>query len=134
MYSSQIDLKKVKKFGFTFACVLLVAGSINFLKGHVDLSVWFCSFSIVFVSLAIFSPRFLAPVYMVFTKIARVIGWINTRIILCLVFYCMVTPIGFAMRFFKKDPIEKQIDKHKKTYWIKKECIAEDITYYEKPF
>lgn len=134
MNSSRIDLRKVKQFGFAFACILLVTGSINFLKGYINLSIWFYSFSIVFISLAMLLPRFLAPVYAVFTKIMRVIGFINTKIILCLVFYCMVTPIGLAMRFLKKDPLEKQIDKHKTTYWIKKECMTEDVTYYEKPF
>jgi hypothetical protein len=37
--------------------------------------------------------------------IGNALGWLNTRIILGLVFYGMITPMGFAMRLLGKDPL-----------------------------
>jgi hypothetical protein len=131
---SQINLKEAKKFGLILAFILLVIGTTHFFKGHIRASAWLYSFSAVSFFIAALLPSFLMPVYIIFIKIAHVIGWVNTRIILCIIFYLIVSPIGLVMRLFKKSPLEKQIDKNKDSYWIKKEYISKDIGHYEKAF
>lgn len=50
-------------------------------------------------------------------KIAQVLGWINTRIILSLVFFLFVTPIALLSRVFKKNMLQLR-DKDAKTVFV----------------
>jgi hypothetical protein len=50
--------------------------------------------------------------------VGHIMGWINTRIILGVVFYFVVTPIGIIRRMLGKDPMGKKIESDLKTYRI----------------
>ena len=43
-------------------------------------------------------------------KIGHVLGWINTRIILGLVFFVMFAPIALLFRVFGRDPMVRRLD------------------------
>jgi hypothetical protein len=53
--------------------------------------------------------------------VGHILGWINTRIILGLVFYVVVTPIGIIRRMLGKDPMGRQIKPELETYRIKRD-------------
>lgn len=67
-------------------------------------------------------------------RIAAVIGYINTRILLILVFYLIIAPMGMMMRLFGKDIAGLKIDKKRPTYWIKRPQGKVDPAQYEKQF
>jgi hypothetical protein len=50
--------------------------------------------------------------------VGHILGWINTRIILGLVFYAIVTPIGIIRRMLGKDPMGRQTRPELDTYRI----------------
>jgi hypothetical protein len=79
-------------------------------------------------------PSALKPVYAVWMKAAFILGWINTRVILILLFYLVFTPIGLFMRLMRLDPLEKRIEKGKASYWQEKEKIPFVPSRYEKQF
>lgn len=55
---------------------------------------------------ALIFPMGLKWIYVSWMKFAFVLGWINTRIILGLMFYAILTPIGLLMRLLDKKPIK----------------------------
>ena len=63
----------------------------------------------VLSSLALLLPSILAPVYKVWMNVGHVLGWINTRIILGVIFYFLLLPIGLLMRLFGKDPMARKL-------------------------
>ena len=67
--------------------------------------------------MALIAPASLRPVYKVWMRFAGVLGWINTRIILGLVFFLMFFPFGLIMRLFN-DPMRRKLDKSIKTYRV----------------
>lgn len=73
----------------------------------------------------------LKPLYIFWMRLGFVLGWINTRIILLVVFYLVVTPIALIMRLMRKDLLNLDIDKQASSYWIKKQ---KDNTDYQKQF
>ncbi|MEI8350388.1 MAG: SxtJ family membrane protein [Candidatus Omnitrophota bacterium] len=127
-------MKKIREFGFVLALILCVIGTVNFFKGHDKISGWLFIFSTVSFVLSFFSPRVILPIYIVFTKIGHVLGWINTRIILSIIFYLVITPFGLVMKLFKKDPLEKSICKTKDSYWVKRNPAENDVNRYEQAF
>jgi hypothetical protein len=53
--------------------------------------------------------------------VGHILGWINTRIILGLVFYVVVTPIGIIRRMLGKDPMGRKIRPELDTYRVKRD-------------
>ena len=129
-----VNLGEVKKFGFILAAMFFIIGCIQMLKGHERVFTWLLVFSAASFIISITLAKLLIPFYLVFSKIAYAIGWFNTRLILCIIFYCIITPIGLIMKLFRKDPLEKAIEKKKDSYWLKKEPTIEDVARYEKTF
>jgi hypothetical protein len=67
---------------------------------------------------ALVIPKILEPVYRAWMAIGNVLGWINSRIILGIVFFLVFTPAGWMMRLFKKDPMRLLSKGSSKTYRI----------------
>jgi len=87
-----------------------------------------CAFFITGLAL----PGFLRTVYIAWMRLAVILSWINTRIILGVLFYVVFTPAGLVMRLFRIDLLERK--EKKETYWRKKEKIDFNPSNYERRF
>jgi len=65
---------------------------------------------------ALIFPRSLAPIHKIWMKLGHVLGWINTRIILGVVFFAVVTPMGMIRRMLHKDSMGRQSDSTRDSY------------------
>ncbi|MGR9073566.1 MAG: SxtJ family membrane protein [Gammaproteobacteria bacterium] len=80
--------------------------------------VWPWAAACAFWLTALLLPKILSPVYRVWMWIGHVLGWINTRIIMAILFYLLILPMGLLLRLFGKDPMKKRLDKSKSSYRI----------------
>jgi len=131
-----LDLSKnnLRKFGITMAIAILVfAGLVFWLKHKIILRpALYCS--LTFLSLAIILPVVLKPVYIVWMKFAHILGWINTRLIVFIIFYLIFAPMGIIMRLLGKDLLERKMGIKMPTYWHKKEAVPFNRQDYERKF
>lgn len=74
----------------------------------------------------------LLPVYRRWMAIGHVLGWINTRIILGIMFYLLFLPVGLAMRLLGKDPMARSIDESIATYRVTHARPKKD--HVERPY
>ena len=74
------------------------------------------------------------PIHIAWMKLAFILGWVMTRVILSLFFYFVLTPIGILLRIGGKDLLDTKINKEAKSYWIKRSDGALDNTRYENQF
>jgi hypothetical protein len=65
-------------------------------------------------------PTALKPVYRVWMTIGQVLGWVNTRIILAVMFYFVFAPVAILMRMFRKDPMRRKLEPSAETYRIRR--------------
>jgi len=86
----------------------------------------------VFWAVAIVAPQILRPVNEVWIKIGNVLGFINTRIILGLMFFVMIFPIGMLLKLFGKDGMDRKLNKDADTY--RKITKQRNKEHLEKPF
>jgi hypothetical protein len=63
-------------------------------------------------------PTALGPVYRAWMMIGRVLGWINTSLLLGMLFYGLMTPMGVVMRFLGRDPMRAGFDTMAETYRV----------------
>jgi hypothetical protein len=60
------------------------------------------------ISFAIIYPKGLHPAYRVWMFTGEMLGWLNSRLILGVVFFLLFVPFGFVMRLFRRDPMRRQ--------------------------
>jgi hypothetical protein len=70
-------------------------------------------------------PAALRPVYRVWMGLALVLGHVMTRVLLTLVFFLLVTPIGIVRRALGGDPIRRPPSPEEPSYWIRREDAAD---------
>ncbi len=117
----EIKYKKSEVRNFTFLfCGFFVAiiSYVYFLK---DLFLYpLAILLVIFVVGAIF-PKLLFPVYFVWISFSVVLGYFVSKIVLSLLFFLLVVPIGIIMRIVKGDWLNFSPDKNKESYWNKHE-------------
>jgi len=91
---------------------------------------WIVAAILATISLAI--PSLLQPVYHWWMKLAHVLGWINTRILLSIVFFLIFLPVGAMLRLLGKDPMSRKLDKVKASYRVKSPNPPDN--HMERPF
>jgi hypothetical protein len=70
------------------------------------------------IVLACVRPQGLAQVYRLWMTMGEILGWINTRILLGLIFYGIFTPLGLLMRLRGKDPMRRTLTPEADTYRV----------------
>lgn len=113
----------MRKFGFTMAVVLLAVSAVMFLR-HKSGYVIPLAAGVLFVVVGIVKPGLLKPIYDAWMKFAAILAYVNTRVILSVLFYAVLTPFGICMRIFGKDPLSRGIDRKRSSYWVRKEKRA----------
>ena len=128
------DKQELRKFGLIMAMVisLLFGLTIPFIGSHNAYPLWPWTIASVFVIVSIVHPKLLHQVYKIWMKIGHVLGWINTRIILAVLFFGILTPIGLVLRALGKDPLLKTIEPDVTTYRIP--CQPIEPNEFERPF
>ena len=129
-----LDNKGLRKFGITTGIIVVVLFAIFFpwVFDMATMPMWPWIVAGMLWVPALLVPKALQPVYTTWMKFGHAIGWVNTRIILGVLFYLLVLPMGLIMRLFGKDPMAKKYDKSVSSYRI--ESVSESKDRLEKPF
>ena len=125
--------QEVRKFGLLFAAVFTLLGLYMLWRGNADWY-WAPILGGGFLLAGFVAYPVLRPVYLGWMKFAFVLGWINTRLLLGLFFFLVMTPIGVGMRLFGKDLLDETIEKERESYWTKREKGEVDRERYERLF
>ena len=109
-----ISQKKLREFGFLigFGIPIFIGLFLPAISGH-SFKVWTLWIGCPSLILGIASPRLLFYPYKVWMSIGLALGWVNSRLILGLVFLFVLQPIALIMRIIGYDPLK--IKKNKKS-------------------
>ena len=127
------DKQELRKFGLIFAGMfMLIFGLLLPWIWDKPTPTWPWIVAAVFIAAALAVPMMLGPVYRLWMKIGHVLGWINTRIILGIVFFFMFVPVSLALRILGKDALKQRLDASATTYRIASEHLPRDRM--ERPY
>ena len=79
--------------------------------------------------LALVAPRMLRPFFLVLSVITYPIGYVVSHLVLIVVFYGVLTPIGVALRVFRGDFLGREIDRDRLSYWIERPKVRDMKRY-----
>ena len=125
----EIILKKqLREFGLLigFGFPLLIGWLIPALSSH-GLRVWTLWVGFLGILIGLTYPRLLNYPYKFWMKLGLILGWVNSRIILGLVYMIVLLPIAFIMRIIRYDPLRTKL-KGEKTYREKRKEHQIDLT------
>jgi hypothetical protein len=116
MATAMTDIQINRKFGLItgLACIAIFAYQIVF--RHKPL-IYIAGIGCLLLLTAWVKPVVLNPVRIVWDKIGSVLGVINTHLILFVVFFIIITPLGWLIRLLKKNMIVLKWAKGEGTYW-----------------
>ena len=113
-----IKISSNKSFGFVFFVVFLII-AIYPLINEGELRVWSLVICLVFLILGLMNSKILFPLNKIWFKFGILLGKIISPIIMGIIFFLVVTPIGLIMRLLGKDLINLRYNNNK-SYWIEK--------------
>lgn len=105
---------KERSFGLIMAAAFGVIAALRFVLSD-TVTWWALGLAAGFALIALVRPRWLAPVERVWMRFAAVLGAINSRVLLTIVFALVVTPIAVLLRALGRQPMRWQDDQP--TYW-----------------
>jgi hypothetical protein len=106
---TEITNKQLRSFGLTVGGIFALIGVWPFVIHGADPRWWSIVVATVLIVPALVYPKSLFWIHKGWMAVGHVMGWINTRIILGLVFYAVVTPIGMVRSLLGKDPMGRRI-------------------------
>ena len=113
-----IKVSSNRSFGIVFFIVFLLIATYPLLKGN-DLRIWSLLISFGFLILGLINSKILSHLNKLWFKFGLILGKIISPLIMGIIFFVVVTPIGIVMRVLKKDLLNLKYNQ-KETYWIKK--------------
>ena len=124
--------RDIRSFGITMGIILFI---ISGLLMYYDKESYQLIAIIVstFIGIGFIIPILLKPIYFVWMIFAAILGWVMTRVILSIVFYLIMTPIGLITRIIGEDFLSlKNISSN--SYWNNRDSSTELNQDYEKQF
>jgi hypothetical protein len=123
----------VKKTGISVGVVLILISLLLWYLGKASF-VYFSSIGGLFVILAFVAIPMLRPFHRIWMMLALAMGFVMSRVILTVLYYLILTPIGLLARIVGKKFMPLGFDKNAATYWEKRENTAKQQIYYDRQF
>ena len=118
MNNNKIKLGSNRSFGIVFFVVFLLIAIYPFTYAG-EIRIWSLIISGIFLILGLFDSKILSPLNKIWFKFGLFLGKIVSPLIMGIIFFFVVTPIGFTMRLLGKDVLNLKYNKNK-SYWIEK--------------
>ena len=113
-----VKISSNRSFGIVFFIVFLLI-ALYPLTYEGEMRIWSLIISIIFLVLGLLNSKILAPLNKIWFKFGILLGKIVSPLIMGIIFFLVVTPIGLIMRLLGKDVLNLKYNKNK-SYWIEK--------------
>jgi len=123
----------VKKTGLTIGVVLILISLLLWYLGKTTF-VYFSTIGGLFIILSMIAIPVLRPFHKLWMMLALAMGFVMSRVILTLLFYIVITPIGLLAKIFGKKFMPLRFDQNTTTYWEKRSTTAKQKIDYDRQF
>ena len=112
------EISSNRSFGIIFFIVFLLISIWPILDGQ-TIRVWSLAVSLIFLILGILNSKILGPLNLAWIKFGEILGRFIAPIVMGIVFFLIITPIGLFMRIIGKDFLNTKFSKVS-SYWIER--------------
>ena len=114
----EVTKKTLRQFGLMVGGIFLLIGLWPFVWRQEPVRIWAVVPGSLLAVAGLMMPGVLRQVYKGWMLVGHVMGWLNTRIILGILFYGIVTPMGLVMKLTGRDPMRREFEPEAQTYRV----------------
>ena len=127
--------RQLNQFGFIWLGFLALFGAIAYFKfSSPEAARWLWVAAVAVPILGWLVPAFMRLVFLGMSYLAWPIGFVVSHVVLAVVYYLVLTPIGLLTRLFGYDPMKKGFDPEATSYWVERPSGAVDARRYFRQF
>ena len=131
--SQLVSIRELREFGLlTGAIFISLFGLLFPWIRHHQHPQWPFALGAILIAAGLLYPAALRWPFAGWTFVGGVLGWINSRIVLSLMFYLVITPMGLVMRLFGGDPMHRKRDPKLESYRVASRDLP--ANHVERPF
>jgi hypothetical protein len=125
--------RELREFGLiTGGLFIAIFGAALPWLRHRHYPVWPWLLGAFLILSALVAPPVLKPCHRVWNLLGWALGWVNSRIVMTLVFYVVIVPMGLIMRALGRDPMARGFDPKVASYRVASRAISKQSM--DKPF
>jgi hypothetical protein len=129
--TERASTRELRSFGLIVGGILGAIGFWPIVRGG-DVRLWAVGLALALVVPAAVAPRVLGPAHRVWMALGEALGWVNTRLVLGLIFFGLITPMGVLLRTTRRDPMRRGFDPALTSYRVP--CRTRPGTHMRRPF
>lgn len=130
-----LNSRELRKFGFTFSVMIafFLGVLVPFIWGsQIVLMSWPWTLALFFSFWSLIWPSGLRPVHRVWMVFGDIMAWVNTRLVLAILFFGVFAAFGLSLRLLAKDPLNRKLDPNTKSYRVQSRLVTRK--HMEKPY
>ena len=124
---------QARKTACLVAAVLLLIAAWQFYRGRPAAAAAVGGVGVVLLGVGLFVPALARRFHTLWMRAASVLGYVNSRVLLTLMYYGVFTPYALASRLFGRDPLRRR-GKAQESYWVERERTRQSKEQFERLF
>lgn len=124
---------QARKSALLVAAVLLVIAAWNVYRGRPNVVLIFGACGALLVFTGLFVPPAARAFHTAWMKFAALLGHVNSRVLLTLMYYLVMTPYGIVTRLLGRDPLRRRGAKAE-SYWVERKSTRQTREQFERLF
>lgn len=122
-----------RKSALTVGLVLIALAAWGAYRGR-ETAVWaFASVGVALLAAGLFIPPAARAFHVVWMRLAHALGWVNSRILLALIYYLVMAPMGLIQRLVGRDALRRR-GPASASYWIPRSSSKQSKEQFERLF
>ena len=124
----EVSAKKLRNFGLVTGGIFLAIAVWIFFRKHVEIPAYCLGgAALLLMAAGGFAPLVLGGIYRVWMGLAFAMGWIVSRVVLTILFYLVLMPIGWIARLAGEDFLDIRRPKEKNSCWVRRSDAKSDL-------
>ena len=124
---------QARKTALVVGGVLLLVAAWNLYRGRTAVVVIFVSVGALLLVAGLFAPAAARAFHNAWMRLASALGYVNSRVLLTLMYYLVLTPYGFVTRLAGRDPLRRRGEAGE-SYWIERKTTRQTREQFERLF
>lgn len=124
---------QARKSALLVAAVLLGIAAWNLYRGRTTVVVVFVTLGAALVVAGLFVPAAARGFHVVWMRFAVLLGHVNSRVLLTLMYYLVFTPYGVVSRLVRRDPLRRR-GSRRESYWVERKTTRQAREGFERLF
>ena len=132
--SAVVTNAQARKSALLVAAVLLAIAAWNLYRGRTTVVIVFASVGAALVVAGLLVPPAARAFHTAWMRFAVLLGHVNSRVLLTLVYYLVVTPYGVVSRLARRDPLRRRGRGAAGSHWVERKTTRQPREQFERLF